>query len=218
MEDPGQVGKTNALLLASRQDIVLLPVSTSLPSSIAALGVDGSGGGYRLRRARSGSASVAGELDVNGDKAVDLAYCEAASICRVVLGPPVTLATGWEISGFARGTRQALLAGGAQLTLRRESLAVTNDADLDGDGLADVVVADPTSVYVVRGRAAGFDPVDLQTFSDGYRIRAATDGTVTSIALIGDMNGDESPDLAIADETADDGAGRVYVVFSVPGG
>ena len=207
------------LLVASKEDFALLRGAVSLPSSIAALGVDGSRGGYRLRRPRTGTASVAGVSDVNADGHVDLAYCEAASVCRVVFGPPVTLATGWEISGFARGTRQVLLAGdGGRLKPGAPDTALAQDGDLDGDKIGDVVLADSSSVYVVRGRRAGFDPVDLQTFSDGYRIRAASDGKVTQLALIGDVNGDERPDLAIADETADEGAGRVYVLFSVPGG
>jgi hypothetical protein len=113
-------------------------------------------------------------------------------------GPRSTLGSGWNITGFQR-TSRALLTGGG---------------DLDGDGFADVVLADATMVYVVRGRGRGFAPVDLSgDDSLVYRISAPSGGGISAIAFIGDVNGDHLGDLAISDTNADGGSGRVYVVF-----
>jgi hypothetical protein len=113
------------------------------------------------------------------------------------------LTSGWVISGFSKKTRKVLLAGGG---------------DVDGDGLADVLLSDDRGAYLVYGKRSGFTDLDLgQLGVEGYAMHVTGSGTITALAIVGDTNGDGLADLALADATADDGAGRVYVMFGVAG-
>lgn len=191
------------LLASTASRMVLLRGGIGYPSDIGQLTVDGTRGGWSSQRASTGAAAVASLGDVNGDGVPDFGYCEGTAFCRVVFGPPSTLTSGWVISGFSRGTRKSLLAGGG---------------DVDGDGLADLLLSDDRLAYVVYGRRSGFSDLDLgQLGVDGYSLRAASGGTFTSAVILGDANGDGLADLALADATADEASGRVYVVFGVLG-
>jgi hypothetical protein len=190
------------VLLGSGLRFALLNGGVSYPSSLDELKSDGRGGGFSLIRSAAGDAPVTGLSDVNGDSALDIAYCDGFAACKVVLGPPAVLGAGWTIKGFRRPVRPVSMAGGG---------------DLDADGLSDVLLADGRTAYVVYGRRAGFDDIDLGTLGRaGYSIRAASGGSITGLSLIGDTNGDGVDDFAVADASADSGAGRVYVVFGVP--
>jgi hypothetical protein len=189
------------VLASSDSSIVLLRGGIGYPPDVGQVTVDGSHGGWSSRRAAPGVASVSALGDVNGDAVPDFGYCEGTAFCRVVFGPPSTLASGWVLSGFPRKTRNVQLTGGG---------------DVDGDGLADVLLSDDRSAYLVYGKRGGFTDLNLAELGrDGWSLRAATGGSITSIAILGDSNGDGLSDLAIADATADDGSGRVYVVLGV---
>ena len=182
--------------------IVLLRGGIGYPPDVGQVTADGSHGGWSSRRATPGIAAVSALGDVNGDLVPDFGYCEGTAFCRVVFGPPSTLAAGWILNGFAPKSRKVQLAGGG---------------DVDGDGLADVLLSDDRTAYLVYGKRAGFTDLNLARLGlDGCSLRAASGASITAIAILGDTNGDGLADFAIADSTADEGAGRVYVVFGVP--
>ena len=119
----------------------------------------------------------------------------------MVFGPPSTLANGWLLKGFSPKARSLSLAGGG---------------DVDGDGLADVLLSDERGAYVVYGKRGGFTDLDVGRLGvDGYSVRAASGGAITAIQCLGDSNGDGLADLALADATADQASGRVYILFGV---
>ncbi len=109
--------------------------------------------------------------------------------------------------------------------------AVSGLSDINGDGLADIVIAapgadDPGSgagaAYVVFG-TLGSDPLtglDLSALdgSNGFRLTgiAAFDGAGVDVSDAGDLNGDGTADLLISAPNHDGAAnnsGEVYVVY-----
>jgi len=103
--------------------------------------------------------------------------------------------------------------------------AVCGAGDVNGDGLADLIVgayrADPGGrsrageSYVVFGKANN-TPVDLGALgSDGFRIDGidADDDSGRSVSGAGDVNGDGLADLIVGARGANSGAGESYVVF-----
>jgi hypothetical protein len=195
--------RAGEVLASSNASFSLLRGGIGYPADVKQLGADGSHGGWSSQRALPGPAAVAAFGDVNGDEIDDFGYCDGTAFCRVVFGPPTTLTSGWVISGFSKKTRKVLLAGGG---------------DVDGDGLADVLLSDDRGAYLVYGKRSGFTDLDLgQLGVEGYAMHVTGSGTITALAIVGDTNGDGLADLALADATADDGAGRVYVMFGVAG-
>jgi hypothetical protein len=111
-------------------------------------------------------------------------------------------------------------------------IAVAGAGDINGDGLADVIVgarraAPPSgsnagSSYVVFGRSSGFAAtINLGTLNGttGFRLDgvAADDLSALSVAAAGDVNGDGRDDLIIGAAGADpggvSGAGSSYVLY-----
>jgi hypothetical protein len=103
--------------------------------------------------------------------------------------------------------------------------SVRSAGDVNGDGLADVVVGAPNSTagagktYVVFGKKDG-QAIDLNTLSNnqgGFVIQGLeNDLSAYSVSSAGDMNGDGLADLIIgtANESADYANGnKTYVVF-----
>jgi Ca2+-binding RTX toxin-like protein len=122
---------------------------------------------------------------------------------------------GYRIDGAAAGDRAGISVAGL--------------GDLNGDGLADVIVgangADNNgrsgsgSAYVVFGKR-GTAAIDLAALGErGYRIDgvAAGDQAGFSVAAAGDVNGDDRPDTIVGAFVADDNgranSGSAYVVF-----
>ncbi|HLV65635.1 MAG TPA: hypothetical protein VKY73_07470 [Polyangiaceae bacterium] len=190
------------VLAASDANILLIHGGAELPQDSSLVSLDGSAYGYRLARVfPAAGASVAALGDVDGNGPRDIVYCEAASYCRVVFGPPSTLATGWTLSGFDDEATRVL---------------VSAMGDVDGDRVSDLVLAEETMAHVVFGKRGDFSELSLRASSSArYRVRVPKGGTITAVALVGDMNGDRLADLAVADATANRGAGRVYIVFGV---
>ena len=197
-------GATELFLSAESEFFLLRGGQAQLPR-ISRVTTDGRNGGWRAARTGSGASAVAALLDVNGDGNPDLGYCDdvaGAAVCSVVFGPPSVLAPSWTMSGFSGMSERVTISGGG---------------DVDGDGLADILLSDSATAYVVFGKRAGHSPINLSelALSEGYRVSHAAGGEISSAAIVGDVNGDRIADLAFGDATADDGAGRVYVVFGV---
>ena len=167
-------------------------------------------------------AAVAGAGDVNGDGLADLVV-SAASSAYVVFGKrsadPVGLGTlgagGFRVSGLSPATGAGAPVAGA--------------GDVNGDGLADVIIGDigvsrdgfgnAGAAYVVFGKSSS-TAVDVATLgSGGYAIDGAPSSAFagTSVAGTGDVNADGRADIIVGAPYANgpDGqmSGAAYVVF-----
>jgi hypothetical protein len=170
-------------------------------------------GGFRIDGVAAGDEagfSVAGAKDVNGDGRPDLIVgADHADIpgrfdtgaAYVVYGKPTTNTVSLATLG-ASGFR---MTGGSDAEFAGSAVAGTGD--VNGDGLADVVVGSPLadansrtnsgSAIVVFGRTAN-TTVDLGApGSAGFRIdgAAASDQFGIAVGGAGDVNGDGRPDV-----------------------
>ncbi|MGH2747302.1 MAG: integrin alpha [Actinomycetota bacterium] len=196
--------------------------------------------GYRVQGAAAGDRagfSVANAGDVNGDGRTDLLVgapgasnndrVESGSAYVVFDRPeppgPFNLRDlgddGFRIDGASSGDQAGFAVAGA--------------GDVNGDGLADVLVGAPAtgidvpldpdvragSAYVVFGKASS-EAVDLAALGDGgYTITGERDGDSAgrSVSPAGDVNDDGSPDAIVGAPLADRNertkSGSAYVVF-----
>lgn len=169
--------------------------------------------------------AIAGAGDVNGDGRPD-----------VVIGDSAGNGRAWLVYGKADTDPVALAslgrngvsisASGSTFRNARLGTAVSGIGDVNGDGLADVVVGAPGrahggAAYVVYGKRNS-DPVDLESLgAAGFSIHAAHPDARTgaTVAGIGDANGDGLPDLAVGSPGIESSApvknirGEVTVVF-----
>ena len=176
-------------------------------------------------------ASSAG--DVNGDGLADLMVGSFKANgytgkSYVVFGKTGTGAV--DLNAIATGTGGFVING--QTAGDGSGLPVSSAGDVNGDGLADLLVgahwASPSGrgastgkSYVVYGKT-GTGAVDLNSVAagtGGFVIigQAAGDCSGMSINSAGDVNGDGLGDLIIGAYNANGGAGKSYVVYGKTG-
>jgi hypothetical protein len=119
-------------------------------------------------------------------------------------------------------------AGASDFTGHTASAA----GDLNGDGLADIIVASPSAdlvagdnngrAYVIFGKTSGTAVnLPLTSSSQGFSINSDGPNAINYVSDAGDVNGDGLSDLIVSNHNADAGstvdAGKTYVVFGRTG-
>ena len=197
--------------------------------------------GFRILGAAAGDfsgMSVSGAGDVNGDGLADFVVGAPnahpngdidAGTSYVVFG---TSGEQDDVDLNALGNRGFRILGAAAQD--RSGFSVSGAGDVNGDGLADVIIgavwADPHgnidagTSYVVFGKSGEQADVNLNALGErGFSILGAAVGDFSGISAsgAGDLNGDGLADLIIgAPRAAPDGtfyAGTSYVVFGASG-
>ena len=167
-------------------------------------------------------AAVAGLGDVNGDGKADiLVGAPRSDSAYVVFGKATTTAVDLNDVRNGVGGYWILAEGVGEL----DTLSVAGGADFNHDGISDLVIgasgneeggSDAGAVYVVWGGATN-GAIDLGLISQGIGgakiVGAAGSLTGSSVAVIGDVNGDGTADLMIGAPGAAEGA---YVLFADP--
>ena len=182
--------------------------------------------------------SVSSAGDVNGDGLADVivgayesdpAAGTNAGRSYVVFGKTATAAV--NLSAVAAGTGGFVING--QCADDSSGRSVSSAGDINGDGLADLIIgarlSDPVAgtnagrSYVVFGKT-GTTAIDLSSLTSGSSTtgfiingQALGDQSGTSVSAAGDLNGDGFDDLLVAADNATANsfasAGKTYVIF-----
>lgn len=174
-----------------------------------------------LPRRRPAARDVVPVGDVNGDRFPDVAVVMWSTRARERRSPGTVYVvfgtgTGETIDLDALGGHGFRIGGAAQDDDLGEE--IVGNADVNGDGLADLLIGSPDwdtwpqrntgAAYVVFGKSTT-EPVALSApGSSGYRVGGIGGG---SPALLGDMSGDGRAELAVQREVGD--RNGLWVVF-----
>jgi VCBS repeat-containing protein len=185
-------------------------------------------GGFRIVGDSAGdmAGSAIGSVgDLNGDGKAEILVGTTASqiggtdsgAVYVVFGKSSTTAV--DLTNVAAGTGGFVIRG---VTGDMAGAAVSGVGDINGDGLADILVAAPgsDSAYVVFGKAdtTAVDLGDVRNGIGGFCIVAEQPGDLVGISVTGgkDLNRDGIADIVIGAPHQSEGgtdAGAVYMIW-----
>jgi hypothetical protein len=178
-------------------------------------------GGFAIHGEHGGDfsgASLSSAGDVNGDGLADLIVGaqganDDTGKSYVVFGKANTRAV--ELGNVANGVGGFVIKGSTAYD--RSGMSVANAGDVNGDGLADLIVGADGKSHVVFGKA-NTATVDLSAVANGdggFAINGqASDGYSSyTVSSAGDVNGDGLADLIVGAFAVNGIAGRSYVVF-----
>src|SRR5262245_53553845 len=173
------------------------------PANIDLSSLDGSTGFKLTGVANTFSGrSVASAGDVNGDGFAEVIVGSSASASYVVFG---------QASGFAANINLSSLDGSTGFRLSGAGFSVNSAGDVNGDGVADLIVGDSGVSYVVFGQASGFAAnIDLTSLDGSTGFRLSADGH--AVASAGAVNGDAFADPIVGS------TGAQYVVIGKASG
>ena len=162
-----------------------------------------------------GAGKGVGIGDFNGDGFDDFAFSDPrangfAGVVQVVFGQPETFGASISIDSLSASNGFAFAGTGTE----RTGTAVFGDADLNGDGLSDLLITTNSETsYIIYGRTDGIP--SLLTSSDLAGDRGALLNTLGSRTPVfaGDVNGDGFEDIAFREASVDFENDTTAVVF-----
>ncbi|MBF0185243.1 MAG: FG-GAP repeat protein, partial [Magnetococcales bacterium] len=216
---------------------VATAVTTIAPASVMALSSLNGSNGFQMvgvMAADLSGRSVSSAGDINGDGFDDLLIGAPAfhsgtpGSAYVVFGGSTAFSAQINLTSL-NGSNGFRLVGVTASDYA--GIAVNTAGDINGDGLADMIVgayyADPNgstsgASYVIFGQTSAFAPtLNLSSLDgvNGFRLNgvAANDRSGWYVSDAGDLNGDGLADIVIGAQFADPGglsnAGSAYVLF-----
>ncbi|PUE07486.1 hypothetical protein B9Z48_18855 [Limnohabitans sp. WS1] len=175
--------------------------------------------GFKMLAQVETAEQISGAGDVNGDGLADIIIGTTnANAAYVVYGQKDATATTVNmVAGSIPASQGFKISGAANSGL---GIQVSSAGDVNGDGLADVLIGTKTNtVYVVYGNSTG-NALDLSSgvinASQGYKVTGAGNfGAIgaNQMSSLGDVNGDGLSDLLLGDASAPSVGKAAFVIY-----